>query len=769
LQKSTKTNNFSKIGIMKLMGEKQAETQTVDRTVKDFLDALLNLFIFLPYYFSVPTLFKTLTNPWKNLIAKKVVIGFSFSEWLSRLSFNLISRMIGFFMRVFLILTFFIIELIFILAIPTILIIFFVTLPVRMIISSLQKSEKEKKNISRDNFIQTHMLQKENLKQVDAWFEVFYKMSFKKSQWWTIDNLFSIPPLGRDWASGYTPTLDQYTDELTKEDYQRGIKKIVGREREIKLIEQILSKSEEANIILVGETGIGRQSIIDEFSRRIYVGKSNSLLNYKRVLKINLEAILTKVVDQKQRENFLEELLAEAGEAKNVILVIDNFERYISSGDVNHIDLSIPIEKFAKGNNLQIIGITTAFLYDKYVFPNSAISQITTRIDIEEVDKKECLEIILELAFNFEQRYSLTIAFETAQAIIEKSEFYMTNIPFPEKAIELLETTCSFAAQQHKKILLPEDVNNILTQLTHSPTRLDQKTKKTLVDFEKILSSRIISQSNAVNQLSAALRRSFLLLGKRKKPLASFLFLGPTGVGKTETAKVLAAIIFQEQKRLVRFDMALYQSKGDIPSLIGQAATQNPGLLTEAIRDNPYSVLLIDEIEKANRDLLNIFLTIFDEGYLTDGLGKKVDCKNLMIICTSNAGSDFIFEKVKSNTAITSDEMINYLVAKAFFSPEFLNRFDGVIVFEPLGETALYTIAQRISARINENYQNLHKIKIEVTDQFLKNLVQRGYSREFGARNLERTISQEIESKVAKMVLEGSVKPGQTIEFGKNP
>lgn len=747
------------------MAEKQAET--VGKTLRDFLDALLNLFIFLPYFLSIPTLFKTLFNPWKNLIAKKTTVGFSFNEWLSRFSFNLISRVIGFIMRVFLILSFFICEIVFILALPIILVIFIATLPFRILITPLQKTEEEKKNIQRDTFIKPHMLQKDNLTQVNAWFEVYYQQNLLKKKWWKIDNLFSIPPLARDWAAGYTPVLDKYTDELTKGEYQERIKKIVGREKEIKQIEQILSKSQEANIILVGESGIGRQSIVDEFSRRIYMGKSNSLLNYKRVIRLNLEAILTAFVDQKQRENFLEELFSEASEAKNIILVVDNFERYISSGDINHIDLSLPIEKFAKGNNLQFIGITTASLYDKYVFPNSAISQLFTKIDIEEVDKKECLEIILNLVFSFEQRYKLTIPFETAETIIEKSEFYITNVPFPEKAIELLETTCSFAAQQHKETLLPEDVNNILTQLTHSPTKLDQKTKKILVDFEKILSTRIISQSNAVNQLSAALRRSFLLLGKRKKPLASFLFLGPTGVGKTETAKVLADIFFQNQKGLVRFDMSLYQSKNDIPSLIGSVETQNPGLLTEAIRNNPYSVLLIDEIEKAHKDLLNIFLTILDEGYLTDGLGKKVDCKNLMIICTSNAGSDFIFEKVKNSTTISSDETIDYLVSKALFSPEFLNRFDGVIVFEPLTENALYTIAQRIILRINENYQNLHKIKIVVTDQFLKDLVKHGYSKEFGARNLERTISQEIESKVAKKVLEGNIKPGQTMEFGK--
>ncbi len=744
-----------------------SHSESVGKIIKEFFNTLINLFIFLPYFFSIPTLFRTLFSPWKNLVAKKTAVGFSFNEWLSRFSFNLISRLIGFLMRVFLILIFFIIEFTFILAIPVILVIFFITLPLRLIFASLGKTVEEKKKIQQENFIKMHLTQKENLPQVTAWFENYYLQNLQKIQWWTLENLFSIPPLARDWAVGYTPTLDKYTDELTKGEYQTRIKKIIGRIKEIKQIEQILSKSQEANIILVGEEGIGRQSIIDEFSRRIYKGKSNSLLNYKRVLRLNLEAILNESVDQKQRENFLAELLREATEAKNIILVIDNFERYVSSGTVNHVDLSLPIEKFAKGSALQIIGITTSFLYDKYVLPNSAINQIFTKIDVEEVNEKESLEIILDLILSFEKRYQLTIPFETAKTIIEKSEFYLTNIPFPEKAIELLDSACSFAVQQKKETLLPNDIANIITQLTHSPTKLDQKTQKTLVDFEKILAERIISQSNAINQLSAALRRSFLLLGKRKKPLASFLFLGPTGVGKTETAKALTEIFFQQQKRLIRFDMSLYQSKNDIPSLIGSVESQNPGLLTQAIRDNPYSVLLLDEIEKAHKDLLNIFLTVLDEGYLTDGLGRKVDCKNLMVICTSNAASSFIFEKVKGNAIIHAEEIINYLVSKSIFSPEFLNRFDGVIVFEPLNENALYILAQRIIAKINDNYQKLHKIKITVPEEYLKNIVQRGTNREFGARNLERTISQEIEAKAAKIILEGKAKAGETLDIGE--
>ncbi len=732
----------------------------VGQTIQHFFEGLFNYFIFLPYFFSVPTLLLTLFKPWKNLLSKKKEAGFSFNEWIEKISFNLVSRTIGFLMRFFTLVIFLICELTYVVLLPVVILLFFVFLPLRLVFILFTPSEEAQKTRLRQTFVSKHILQTENQRLVEQWFENLYQESNYHKQWWKLEHLLSTPPIARDWAVGYTPTLDKYTANLTDVSYQARLKNIVDRQEEIKEIEQALSKSEETNILIVGEAGVGKQTIIDAFAKKIYEGRSNTLLNYKRVLVVNFEAILTEYTDAQQREHFVEELLQEASESRSVILVINNFERYVSGGGPNHVDLSNAIEKVARGSSLQIVGITTPFHFEKYIFSNATIMQLFTKIAVEEISDEKALAVLLELAPSYEQRYHLTIPYETLKNIIDESEFYITNIPFPEKAIELLDNTSSYGLQQKKERILPDDVENVLSRITHVPTKLDQATKKTLLDFESILSSRIIAQDTAIQHLSTALRRSFLLLGKRKKPLASFLFLGPTGVGKTETAKVLADVFFHDESRLLRFDMSLYQSKEDIPALIGSMESNNPGLLTQAIRTNPYSVLLLDEIEKAHKDLLNIFLTVFDEGYYTDGFGKRVDAKNLIIIVTSNAGSDFIFNK-----QLQTSDMINFLVEKHYFSPEFLNRFDGVIAFSPLDENGLLRIGKTIVNKLEENYQKLHKITVSISDQTLIKLIYTLQNKEFGARNLERAITQEIEDKIDKQILTGNVKEGATLEF----
>ena len=364
---------------------------------------------------------------------------------------------------------------------------------------------------------------------------------------------------------------------------------------------------------------------------------------------------------------------------------------------------------------------------------------------------------MLEAAFNFETYHKVIIPYETLVATIEKSEFYLTYIPFPEKAVDLLDTACSNIKSSGSHIVTPEIINQVLTEKTHVPTTISSTMKEKLLNLETLLFSSIISQEDAIKKLASSLRRSFLLIGKRKKPLASFLFLGPTGVGKTQTAKAVNKVFFSNNS-LIRFDMSLYQSKSDIPKLIGDSSTNQPGLLTAAIRGYPYGVLLLDELEKADRDLLNIFLTMLDEGYFTDGFGKHIDCKNLIIIATSNAGNDILYQSPTS-------ELIDYLVNHHIFSPEFLNRFDGVIAYHTLDEKALSTIAKKIIDKIAEDILSLYKVKIIVSDDTLQSIISKSYDPRFGARNLERIIRDEIEDKIAKTILEEKTKPGETISL----
>lgn len=695
-------------------------------SLHNFGEALINIFIFLPYFFSVSTLLKTLFQPWKNLIVKKTFVGFSFSDWANRFAFNIISRSIGAIMRLFIIAFYFILQTMSMIVLPFIALSFFLFTPIFYLFSLTQKTVQEEKDIFKKRFIENHLINNENLSQVEKWFEEYYKQHIRKMTWWKLQNLFSYPPLARDWAVGYTPILDQYTVDLATPSYLHHIKNIVDRKKEITEIEQILTKSVESNVIVVGEEGVGKHTIIDALAKKIYLGKTNTTLMYRRILKMNMEKVLGE-------KNF-EDLLKEAEQAKNIILFIDNIDKYV--------DLTNSIEKFTKSNLIQVIGVTTPSAYQNFVYSNEKINRIFNKVDVYEISLEEAENILLDAVYSFELLYNVFIPYETIKEVVEKSEFYLTSIPFPEKAVDLLDSACVYAKQ---KIVTPEIINIVLTEKTHIPTTISKQIKEKLLNLETLLFSKIIQQDEAVKKLSSALRRSFLLIGKRKKPLASFLFLGPTGVGKTETAKAIADVFFSNDidvqtghaPSLLRFDMSEFQSKYDIPKLIGDS--NDPGLLTSAIRKQGYGVLLLDEVEKADRDLINIFLTITDEGYFIDGLGKKVDCKNLVIIATSNAQSENVF------------------------SLEFLNRFDGIIKFESLNRESINILAKKIIAKISLDIFKLYKVKVFVSEKTIDLVSKKGFDPKFGARNLERTIRDEIEDKIAKFIFEGKTKPGETI------
>ncbi|HLL60728.1 MAG TPA: AAA family ATPase [Candidatus Nitrosocosmicus sp.] len=737
--------------------------QFVQSEFHNFSKAIFNVFIFLPYFFSVNQFFRTLFSPWKNLISKKTQTGFTFQDLISRITFNIVSRGMGAMMRTFILIFYFITLICFMIVLPLLTFLFVMLVPFRFFIYTITESEQEKKERLKSDFIKSRLLKQENLKFVEAWYENYYHDYIEKSAWYELGNLFSTPPLGRDWTMGYTPTLDKFSDELTMN--LSHFKGLIGREKEIKQIEQILSKTEETNVLVVGEEGVGKHTVIQGLAQRIYVGKTNIFLAYKRIIHLDMEQIISQASDVSQKEQILKDLLNEATNAKNIIILIDNFDKYIRPG--SPIDLSGLIEPYAKSNALQFIGITTPFAYQKFLSTNDKINRLFEKVDVFEIEIEEAKTIMMNNVFEIEKKLQCIIPYESILEAVEKSNFYITDIPFPEKALVLLDRAAGNTVQIKKQqIVMPDTVDEVLSQKTHVPVKLDASMKDKLLNLEPLMKDNILFQDSAVTEVSTVLRKAFVIASTRKKPLASFLFLGSTGVGKTETAKILAQTIFGSQKELIRFDMSLYQRTEDIQSLIGDQNSGNPGLLSKAIREKPYGVLLLDEIEKADKNLLNIFLTLLDEGYFTDGFGKRVDGKNLIIIGTSNAGSDYLVKLIQQNeTENLNKKMMNHIIEQKIFAPEFLNRFDGVITFNPLNKDGVRQIGIKMLDLIGRQIYASYKINIDVAPETLSNLIDKHYDPTFGARNLQRLIQYEIEDKISKLILANQVKEGDTISL----
>jgi len=759
--------------------------------VNDSIEAVGNLILFFPYFFSLIPLLKTLFYPWKHIVTKKETRGFSFSEYLNVLFLNIMSSLIGASMRLSLIIFCIFFEIGYILSLPFISVFYIcIVLPLQAVFYLIRPTTEEVKTKEKELFLASHCIKQENISAVTNWFEELWSARQHEKKWWNKKTLFSYPPLARDWAVGYTPTLDAYVEDLASAEYQSHPRYMVGRKNELQEVQEILTKSEEANVVLVGEEGVGKRTVVDALARLIYEGQTGKQLAYKRILRLNMEKILMTFTDLKQREQFFEELLEEAAQAGHVILLVENIDRYCANSE-GRIDLTGSFEKFARRSTIQFIGISTPFFYQRFIFSNEKMNRLFVKIEVKEIVKEEALSAILHIIPRFELTYNLTIPFETGKAVVEKSEFYITTIPFPEKAIELLDQIASHVYSQSQKkpskqktVISPEQVDVVLTEKTHIPTSMTDEMRKKLLSLEHLLEGQVVFQTEAISQLSAAIRRSFILLGKRKKPLATFLFLGPTGVGKTETAKALTSIFFGGPTFLTRFDMSLYQSKEDIRTLIGSLESGMPGLLAKAIREQPYAVLLLDELEKAHPELINMFLTVIDEGYFTDGFGKRVDCKNLIIIATSNAGADYIFKQQSVINKLTSvinaevalpetDEaekpqvpginLIDYLVTNHIFSPEFLNRFDGVIAYRAISNDAILAIAKKMSQSVQDTIFNLYKIKLAIKDKTLLDVIQKNYNPQFGARNLEHIVTTAIEDKIATLLLEQKVQEGETV------
>ncbi len=614
-------------------------------------------------------------------------------------------------------------------------------------------------------------LRDEDIENLVWWLESLERKIAEAKEWWEYKNLMRRNTLARQWTAGYTLTLDKYSIDWTEVIKKRNFEEIIGHWQELKTVERILDRQEINNVLLVGEPGVGKKSIVHALAIKSFFGTSLKSINHKRVIELDIVSLIAQLDNKDEVELVLDQIFQEVLTAGNIILVIDEFHNYVGgAARPGIVDISGVLARYLRLPQFQIVSITSYVGLHKYIELNPSMRSFFEKVEVSELSPKETVMVLENLVPSWERKYKRSITYPAIKKTVSYSVRYIQNIPLPKKAVDLMDEVMVYAARYTKsKMVVPKHVAKIVSEKTQIPVgEVEIKEREMLLNLEELIHQRIINQNEAVKEISSSLRRARTEVSVRKGPMGTFLFLGPTGVGKTETAKSLTEIYFGSESRIIRLDMSEFQSIQDIPRLIG--AVGQEGLLTTQVRENPFSLILLDEIEKANPNILNLFLQVLDEGHITDGLGRKVSFVDTIIIATSNAGYKIILETIKKKLKFSKikKQLLDYLFAQGIFRPEFLNRFDSIVLFQPLSEDNLIDIAQLMLNKIRKNLEEKN-IELVITEAMKKKVVKMGYNPLFGARDLKRAIQDNIENVLAEALLSGKLIRGQRAILEPSP
>ena len=633
-----------------------------------------------------------------------------------------------------------------------------------------------------------------------------------------------------------TPTLDQYSRDLTQEARMGNMDPVIGRTKEIERVMQILSRRMKNNPCMVGEPGVGKTAVVEGIAYLIAHDEVPDTVKGKRLLSLDLSSMVAGSKYRGEFEDRIKKVIGEVISDGNIILFVDELHTLIGAGGAEGaIDASNILKPSLSRGEIQMIGATTLNEYRKYIEKDAALERRFQPVYVDEPTRDEAVEILKGLRPCYEQHHNVDISDDAVEAAVDLSIRYITDRFLPDKAIDLMDEACSrkrlgFSSDRHnyekKKAVEAElttlnddlekalmagnieaaaevsarqkeiakknarkqsssrrnitvqenDIADVVSVWTKIPvSKLTEKESKKLERLESELHKRVVGQEEAVTAVSRAIKRSRVGLKDPKRPMGSFLFLGPTGVGKTELSKALADIVFGSEDALIRVDMSECMEKHSVSKMIGSppgyVGFEEGGQLSEKVRTNPYSVVLFDEIEKAHSDVFNILLQVLDDGHITDSQGRKVDFKNTIIIMTSNTGAQGIVDPKQLGFVTVSDETKEHEKMKSnvmdelkrTFKPEFLNRIDDIIVFHALSEANVKDITGLMLKELKNRVQTQMDIELKFTDHAKKYIFGKGYDKKYGARPLKRAIQTYVEDVLAEAMLRGDVKKGDTV------
>lgn len=573
-----------------------------------------------------------------------------------------------------------------------------------------------------------------------------------------------------------TRILDQYSRDLTQMAAESRLSPVVSRSGEIQRAEQILCRKTKNNPVFVGEPGVGKTAVAEALAQRIASGKAPEALSGKRIVSLDISSMLAGTKYRGDFEERMKAVLKDVRRAGDVILFVDELHTIVGAGSAEGAIDAANILKPALGRGeIQMIGATTPEEYRKNIEKDAALERRFQPVRVEEPNREETMEMLRCLRQGLEDHHGVRISDEALESAYELSVRYINDRFLPDKAIDLVDEAAALARVRAREgsEICARDVAEVVSLWTDIPAAgIDTGTRERLFRLEDELRSRVIGQDEAVFAAARAIRRGYVGLKDPKRPVGSFLFLGPTGVGKTELCRALAAAVYGDEKALIRFDMSEYMEKHSVSRLIGSppgyVGYEDGGQLTEKVRRKPWSVVLFDEIEKADEDIWSILLQILDDGRLTDSTGRRADFRNAVIVLTSNIGAKIISEDRHplgfSGSGGESDvrrEVENEL--RRTFRPELLNRIDETIIFHRLGRNELFRIAENRLEEVKERFGKLG-LSLNVSKDCIERLAADPECERFGARPLSRAIQRELEDRAAEMILRGETKPGDCLK-----
>lgn len=618
-----------------------------------------------------------------------------------------------------------------------------------------------------ESILAAHRITFDMVKEAAFWKMVIAEEK-SKVYFWQPD--YELPPMGgfgHGLTGVVTPNLDTISRDLTKEVKMGLLEPIVGRKEEIKKISEHLGGSTNS-ILLIGAPGSGKTSLARGIAHEIIHGTKNKTISNKRLVNLDLGQLLAGLRNSGDLADKINKAMNEITRSKDIILFMDEVHSLVASveGNSDFSTIYAILEPHMSSSNVRIIGATSPENYKKYMEPIQSFTRLFETIEIPESNFRDTINILEFVSTKFEKEFNILITTPALYKIVNLSEKLIHDRVFPDKAIDILKRAANEASSS-TKLLNSKIVEKVITEYTHVPVQeITGDQSKKLLELSDKMKQKVIGQDHAIDKIAAAMKRAAVGIRDENKPIASFLFVGSTGVGKTETAKTLSSVYFGNPKAMIRLDMSEYQNQDSIDKLIGTSDGRNKGILTETVRSTPFTLILLDEIEKAHPNVLLTFLQVLDDGRLTDSYGRTTDFTNTIIIATSNVGTKQIQEITYSGGSFETIEKETLKEVRNHFAPEFLNRFTGIIVYKSLTKPDVRKITLLLLNKVRAIAEN-KGIKLTFKEDLIETLISEGYNPEWGARPMARLIEEKVETFIAEGIISNNIKKGDHIQLGR--